>query len=161
MNLTLFLFIANLVLFLYYILRSKHSIELVTNKYWFRWTIFIQTGLGIYIQICYRTPCPVDLFVGSSDEKQRRGKIISNFTKGENFSSLMTTNNQVVLGVISQCGPPSCTLQKRPSSSLQFDPEKNIPGHLIKRRAYWFVLKITRVFPINTGRVGIAWWTLL
>ena len=31
------------------------------------------------------------LFVRASNKKQRRGRIISNFTKGETFSSLMTT----------------------------------------------------------------------
>ena len=31
------------------------------------------------------------LFVKGSNKKQRRGGIISNFTKGETFSSLMTT----------------------------------------------------------------------
>ena len=31
------------------------------------------------------------LFVRGSNKKQRRGRIISNFTKGETFSSLMTT----------------------------------------------------------------------
>ena len=31
------------------------------------------------------------LYVRGSNKKQRRGRIISNFTKGETFSSLMTT----------------------------------------------------------------------
>ena len=31
------------------------------------------------------------LFVGRSNKKQRRGRIISNFTKGETFSSLITS----------------------------------------------------------------------
>ena len=33
------------------------------------------------------------------------------------------------LGVISQCGPPSCTLQKRPFLPLHFGQEENIQGH--------------------------------
>ena len=37
--------------------------------------------------------------------------------------------NQVLFGVISQCVPPSSTLQKRPSSPLQFGQEENISGH--------------------------------
>ena len=41
---------------------------------------------------------------------------------------------------------------KRPSYPLQFGREENIPGHSIKRRAYWFVLKTARVFPIPTSR---------
>ena len=51
--------------------------------------------------------------------------------------------------------------KKKPFSPLQFGPEENIPGHSVERRAYWFVLKIFRVFPIPTGRVQIKWWALL
>ena len=54
----------------------------------------------------------------------------------------------------------SCTLQKRSFSPLQFDQEEKMPGHSIESRTYWFVLKISRVFPIPTGRVGIGWWTI-
>ena len=38
-------------------------------------------------------------------------------------------DNQVLLGVMSQCGSPSCTLQKRSSSPPHFGQEENIPGH--------------------------------
>ena len=31
-----------------------------------------------------------------------------------------------------------------------------MPGYSIERRANWFVLKITWVLPIATGRVGIG-----
>ena len=65
-------------------------------------------------------------------------------------------DNHALLGVISQCSPPFCTLQKRSSSPLLFGQEENIPRHSIKRRAYWFILKIARMFPIPT-----RWWTLL
>ena len=63
------------------------------------------------------------LFVRWSNKKQRRDRIISNFTKGETFSS-----------------------------SPQFGQEENIPGHSIERRAYWFILKIARMFPIPSSR---------
>ena len=39
---------------------------------------------------------------------------------------------------------------KRPSFSLQFFQEQNILGHSFERRAYWFILKATRVFSIPT-----------
>ena len=61
----------------------------------------------------------------------------------------------MLLGVISQCGSASCTLQKRffaSSSPLQFGQEENILGHAIEKRAYWFVLKTARLFPILTSR---------
>ena len=54
--------------------------------------------------------------------------------KGETF--FISYNNQVRLGVISQCGHHSCTLQNRPSSPFQFGQEDNIPGHLSERGAY-------------------------
>ena len=53
------------------------------------------------------------LFVRGSNKKQRRGRIISNFTKGETF--FMSYINQVI---ILQCGPHSlhyCTLPKKAS----------------------------------------------
>ena len=47
---------------------------------------------------------------------------------------------------------PSCTLQKRTSPPLQFGQEENIPGHSTEKRAYWFVLKLARMFLIPTSR---------
>ena len=61
----------------------------------------------------------------------------------------------MLLGVISQCDP-FIHPPKRPSSPFRVDQEENIPGHSTERKAYWFVLKIARVFPIPTGRVGIG-----
>ena len=52
---------------------------------------------------------------------------------------------RMLLGVISQFAP-----------LLQFGQEENITGLSVERRAYWFVLKIARVFSIPTGRVGIG-----
>ena len=98
------------------------------------------------------------LFVRGSNKKQRRDRITSNFTKEETFSSLMTT--KVLLGEISQCAPPSYTLQKRSLSPLQFGQKENIPGHSTEGRTYWYVLKLARVLPIPTGRVRLGWWTL-
>ena len=89
------------------------------------------------------------LFVRGSNKKQRRGRIFSYFRKGEIFISY---DNQVLLGVISKCGPPIWTLQERPSSPLQFGQEENMPGHLVESRAYWFIWKIARMFPILTSR---------
>ena len=48
---------------------------------------------------------------------------------------LISYDKQVLLGVISQRDPPFGTLQKRPSSPLQFGQEENIPGHSIESRA--------------------------
>ena len=48
--------------------------------------------------------------------------------------------------------PLSCAFQERSSSLLQFNQEQNIPGHPFTNRAYWFILKIARIFPILTSR---------
>ena len=82
------------------------------------------------------------LFVRKSNKKQRRGRIISNFTKRIDF--VIFYDNQVLLEVISECSAPSWTLQKRPSSPLQFGQEENIPEHSNERR--------TRMSPILKNR---------
>ena len=99
---------------------------------------------GIYTQIYLRSPCHTVLI--GSNKQQRRGRIISNLTK-QTFSSRMPSAIWVNLTM----QPPSCTLQNRLSSPLQFGQEENISGHSSENRAYWFVLKIARVFFISTG----------
>ena len=89
------------------------------------------------------------LFVRRSNKKQRKFRVISNFTRRDFFLSY---HNQVLLGVISQCGSPFWTLQERPSFPFQFSQEENISGHSTESRAYWFILKIARMFPILTSR---------
>ena len=75
-------------------------------------------------------------FVRGSDEKQRRGRIISNFTKGDFFISYI---NKVL------CSHHSCTFSKNAFFPLQFGQEDNISGNSTERRVYWFVLKIARI----------------
>ena len=121
------------------------------------------TGRGIYPQIYHRAPCPAMLFV-------RRGLISNNrggdregvglFQISQKFRLLISYDNQVLLVVIAQCSPLFCTFQKRPLYPLQIGQIENIPGHSVERKAYWFVLKVPRVFPISTGRMGIGWWPL-
>ena len=82
------------------------------------------------------------LFVRGFDKRQKSGRIASNFTKRENFASFMTT----------KC---SWGLFYNVASLLAlFRLAK-------KSRTYSFILKIARMFPILTTRVGIVWWTLL
>ena len=82
------------------------------------------------------------LFVRGSNKKQRRGRIFSNF-----ISYLYQPSDNIAMW----------------SSFLH--PSKK--GILIytdlfwKLKIYWFILKIDRVLPAPTGRVGIGWWTLL
>ena len=42
--------------------------------------------------------------------------------------------------------------KKNSSSPLQLGQEKNVLGHSVERRGYWFVLKIARTFSISTSR---------
>ena len=48
----------------------------------------------------------------------------------------MSYDKQVLVGVISRYGRPSCTLQERPSSPFQFGQEENIPEYSIESRDY-------------------------
>ena len=48
--------------------------------------------------------------------------------------------------------PPFLHPSKKPSSPLQFGQKENIPGHSTERRAYWFILKIGRMFLILRSR---------
>ena len=100
------------------------------------------------------------LFVRGYNKQESRGRIISNFTKGETFSSLMTTKYS--WGDLTMCSPFLAPSKKH--LPLPFSLAKKriyLPGHLIKWRAYWFILKTAWVFHIPTGRIGIGWWTLL
>ena len=73
-------------------------------------------------------------------------------THGETI--FISYNNTMLLGVISSCGPPSCTPQKRSSSLHQFCQEEDISEQSFEKRAYLHILKAARVFLINTGSVG-------
>ena len=59
--------------------------------------------------------------------------------------------------IILQCGVPLLApIQERSFFLLQFWQEENISGNSIERRVYLFTLKVARVLPIPTGRVGIG-----
>ena len=77
-------------------------------------------------------PCSAYLYGGLISNKGGVGL----FQISQNESLFHLLRQLSTLGVISQWGPPSCTLQKRPSSPLQFGPEENIPGQSIESRAY-------------------------
>ena len=49
------------------------------------------TGPGIYPQVYHRIPCPAGVICEGSSKKQRRGRIILSFTKGETFTCLIST----------------------------------------------------------------------
>ena len=74
----------------------------------------------------------------------------SKFHKRRDF--FFSYDNQGLLGVISQYGLPFWTLKEMSPFPLQFGEEENIPEHPIESRAYWFILKIARMFPILTSR---------
>ena len=105
---------------------------------------------GIYPQVYHRTR-----------KKQRRDRIISNFTKRESFSCLIYQPSYN----LAMCSPFASVLhplKKGLSFPFSLDnQEDNISGNSIERSVYWFILKISSVLPVPTGRVGIEWWTLL
>ena len=66
--------------------------------------------------------------------KNKGGVGLFQFYERRNFFN--SFDDQALLGVISECDPPSCTLQKRLSYHLQFGQKENIPGHSIESRSY-------------------------
>ena len=65
--------------------------------YFWQESIFYLESIQKFVVELHVLQC---LFVTASNKKQRRGRIISNFLKGETFTSI-SYNNQVFLGVIS------------------------------------------------------------
>ena len=95
------------------------------------------------------------LFVRGSNKKQRRGRIILNFTKRRGF--FISYDNQVLLGVISQCGPLLAPFKKG----------LPLPFSLAKKR-YTRTLNWKQSLLIYSeiecslfSLVGTEWWTLL
>ena len=82
------------------------------------------TGPGIYSHIYHRTPCPTVLICEGSNKQQRRGDIISNFTKGDTF--FISYKDQGLLGPISRCSPSFHPLKK----------DLPLPFRLAKKRIY-------------------------
>ena len=95
------------------------------------------------------------LFVRGSNKKQRRGRIISNFTKGEAFHLLWQPS--ALAGNLTMW--PS--FLHPPKNNLPFSftlaKKKTYLETWLKGGAYWFVLKTACVFPIPSGRVRIGW----
>ena len=120
---------------------------LVDSRILYFWYVF--ESIPKFIIELYALQC---LFVRRSNKKQRRGRIISNFTKGETFSSLLQPS---AFGHNCTMWLPSGTLQERSSSLFLFGQEENIPGHSIESRAYWFILKIVRMFLILMSRNSV------
>ena len=72
------------------------------------------------------------------------------FHKRRDFS--ISYDSQVLLGVILQCGFPSCI--------LQFGQKENIPGHsAVNTELSDLFWKLSVCFLFS--RVGLEWWTLL
>ena len=110
------------------------------------------TGPGICPQIYHKLHVLQCLFVRESNKKGGVG-LFQISQKGRLFHLIWQSS--ALEGNLAMWSPPSCILQERSSSPLQFGQEVNITGHSIKRRAYWFVLKIARMFPILTSRNGM------
>ena len=71
-------------------------------------------------------------------------------------------NNQVLLGVISECGPsPFAQSEKGIPLLFSFAKKMMYQDTQLNGELTDFVLKITRVSPLPTGRVEIGWCTFL
>ena len=101
------------------------------------------------------------LFASGSNKKQRRGRIISNVTKGQTFWSLMTTK-------CSWGKEVEWVNLKILSPSLHHTECLPLPFNLAEKRIYLETLlkgEVTDLFWRLLGcslfsRVGIGWWAL-
>ena len=66
----------------------------------------------------------------------------------------------MLLGIISQCGPPPCTLPKKAFLSPSVWARREYIWKLSWKESLLICFKIARVSPVPTDRVGIGWWTL-
>ena len=115
---------------------------------------------GIYAQVYHRTVCPaVLMFKVRGPIKNKGGVGLFQTLQQERLFHLLWQSS--ALGDNLTMWSPFLHLPKKAFLSSWVWQRKNISGHSIGRRVYWFVLKISRVFPVPTGRVGIGWWTLL
>ena len=69
------------------------------------------TGPGIYPQVYHRTPCPVELICKGSLIKNKGRIGLFKISQKERLFYLLY--NQMLLGIISQCGPTSCALPRK------------------------------------------------
>ena len=74
----------------------------------------------------------------------RRGRVISNFTKGENFDLLWQPSP---IGGNLTIRPPSCTLQKIPLPPFHFGQDENIRGDSNERKKLFWKLPGCSLFP--------------
>ena len=128
-------------------------LEALSNSYTFRLVtagFFWQVLESIHKSIV-ELYALLHLFVRGPNKQQRSGKIISNFTKGETF--LISYNNQVLLGIISQCNPPSCTLQK--CFPLLFSLAKKRIYLDISKKSLRFVLKTARELRVELRKIEL------
>ena len=90
--------------FLLKVLRNYYTFPLVTTGFFWQVLESIHKFIIELHVLQY-------LFLRGSNKQQRRGGIISNFTKGETY--FISYNNQVLLGVIWRWSSSSCTLQRK------------------------------------------------
>ena len=121
------------------------------------WTCWHQdysllTGPGISPMFIIELHVLQSLFVRGSNKKQR-GRIISNF-----ISYLYQPSDNVAMW------SPLILHPSKKALSFSFSLSKKrtyLETQLKGEFIYWFILKIDRVLPVPSGRVGIEWWTLL
>ena len=112
------------------------ELYLIIVKPWSCWQkdYLLLTGPGISPQVYDRTPCPAVLI--SEGVLSYINQVSYNLAM---WSSLLHY----------------CTLPKEAFFPHQFRKEEDISGSSIEKRVYWYILKISRVLPVPTGRVVI------
>ena len=95
------------------------------------------------------------LFVRGSNKKQRRGRIISNFTKGETF--FISYDNQVLL----KCAPTSCALPRKVFLSPSVWERRESIRKLNWKESLLVCFENCQGVPCSHWQSRIWWWILL
>ena len=141
-------------------------LEELSGKAWSMWqhhipqNIFLNLGLADsrilhfwqFLESLHKFIIELHVLQWGSNKKQRRGRIFSNF-----ISYLYQPSDNIAMW--SPFLHPSKKGLYFPFSldKMIIYLETQLKGEFI----CWFILKIDRVLPIPTGRVGIGWWTFL
>ena len=123
----------------YFLLKALVITKKLDSKIFYFWQVL--DFIYKFITEFHTLQC---LFVMEFNKKQRNVALFEISKKERLFTSY---DKQVLLGVISEWSPTSCTLQKRPSFPLYFGQEEERPGHSNGRRVLIWKLSGCSLFP--------------
>ena len=91
------------------------------------------------------------LIVKGSNKKQRGTGLLFQTSQKERLFHLLGQPSAFG-GNLTMCSPTLVPFKKGLLFHFSLAQKRNISEHSIERRAYWFILKIAKMFPIPTSR---------